>query len=681
VTAPAAVISNNGASLVGVPIISDQGGGLVSVVRVPIISDHGGSYDVLGLPAGAEGPLRDAFLVLADRDERFFRDKLSGEVFHATSDAQGRFLFPLTAGNGFPVGKDVVVTARLAGDLRLSGYLAPVAGENRLRVDLATTLATEYLRGAAVRQGKALGAYDTEGFYDAAVQTEGAIATGAIEAVNAAKQLKFDLRADQAEGLRNQYAVAISAVEAGATSLHALSDAWKRLLGERPIALTTVLDDASAPAATGPAPTGGVLGRAAAHAYTDIATTPDGDQVVLDQASATPLTWLKPDGTRTAIELPARAQVGGTGLALEPGAVLVASGAFNRVQRVPLAAKVEAVELLAGATTSFAGQAIPPTDPADPYVVDGPTAYALVVDRTTPATSSWRLAEEGARTYASGKPVPNAARFAHLFLPLDVATDELGNIYISDAGNQRIRMIPKEDGTYFGYRQPLGKDGVVTGFGEPTGLKAGCIYTIAGNPRWDPAKAVSIQTSPWFGEFGGDNGPAQAARFDQPAGLAFFAGALYVADTENQRVRRIDRATGVVTTVAGNPGGAQAPVGIDFAYPQGWAGDGGPAAQAHLANPAGLAVDATRKLLYVSDRGSGRVRAIDLADPRQVITTVAGRGRDPAVSTIGALHLSDGDALRWADLSPDGLAVDALGNLLIASAAQGRVCKAWRQWE
>jgi sugar lactone lactonase YvrE len=109
--------------------------------------------------------------------------------------------------------------------------------------------------------------------------------------------------------------------------------------------------------------------------------------------------------------------------------------------------------------------------------------------------------------------------------------------------------------------------------------------------------------------FSGDGGPAAKAHLNVPYGLAVDArGNLYVADRNNNRVRRIDR-HGIITTFAGT--GAP-----------GFSGDGGSAKAAKLNSPVGLAID-TAGNLYIADSGNNRVRRVD---PHGVITTFVGGG-------------------------------------------------------
>lgn len=206
------------------------------------------------------------------------------------------------------------------------------------------------------------------------------------------------------------------------------------------------------------------------------------------------------------------------------------------------------------------------------------------------------------------------ATSASLNSPVGVALDSAGNVYISEFSGMRIRKI------------------------SPTGV----IATVAGNGS---------------AGFSGDNGPATSARLDHPQALAVDrAGNLYVADDFNNRVRRVDAVTGIIATVAGT-----GPVGEGAG---GFSGDNGPATSARLSGPSGVVIDAANNL-YIADHYNNRVRKVD---PTGIITTVAGNGTagfsgDNGPATSAQLHI------------PHQLAVDAMGNLYIADALNYRVRK------
>lgn len=151
--------------------------------------------------------------------------------------------------------------------------------------------------------------------------------------------------------------------------------------------------------------------------------------------------------------------------------------------------------------------------------------------------------------------------------------------------------------------------------------------------------------------FGGDGGPASEARLDQPFDVALDGdGNLYLSDTFNHRVRKVDARTGVITTVAGNGR-------------KGFAGDGGPATEAELDEPYGLAIDREGDL-YVADRLNFRIRRVEARTGR--IETVAGDGTPH--------YAGDGGPAREAGLvEPNGVALDGQGRLYIADVADHRV--------
>ncbi|MEU6957924.1 RICIN domain-containing protein [Streptomyces sp. NPDC045714] len=204
--------------------------------------------------------------------------------------------------------------------------------------------------------------------------------------------------------------------------------------------------------------------------------------------------------------------------------------------------------------------------------------------------------------------------------PYSLVMDSVGTLYFSDRDNHRIRRITAD----------------------------GKISTVAGTGA---------------AGFKGDNGPAASAQLKSPRGMtADSAGTLYVADSQNHRIRKIT-ADGKISTVAGT-GTA------------GFGGDGGPATAAQLNLPYGVTVDSTG-VLYVADGGNHRVRKI-AADGK--ISTVAGTGTagfggdgGTAVSALlkwpntvvsdgaGTLHIADGSNHRVRRVTPDGKIITVAG--------------------
>lgn len=161
----------------GGAIISNNGGAIISNNGGAIISNSGGNYRC-STPR-APRACSSTFLYLTDRDERFFCNAKTSAVFTATTDAGWRYNFNIVDGDNFPVNKDVIVNALLNGNLA-TGYIVPTDGENSLKLNLATTLTAEYLRGDAYRNGKSLKSYNRDLFYQTTALTQTAITSGDI---------------------------------------------------------------------------------------------------------------------------------------------------------------------------------------------------------------------------------------------------------------------------------------------------------------------------------------------------------------------------------------------------------------------------------------------------------------------------------------------------------------------
>lgn len=141
--------------------------------------------------------------------------------------------------------------------------------------------------------------------------------------------------------------------------------------------------------------------------------------------------------------------------------------------------------------------------------------------------------------------------------------------------------------------------------------------------------------------YSGDGGPAVNAQLDEPYGIVLRSdGTLFIADRLNRRVRRVDRLTGLIYTIVGN--GTKSSDG-----------DGGAAITAGLVEPNGLALDPTERLLYIADVGANRVRRLDLATGR--ISMFAGTGRAKHDGDGGPAATASIWGARAVDVGPDGL--------------------------
>lgn len=236
-----------------------------------------------------------------------------------------------------------------------------------------------------------------------------------------------------------------------------------------------------------------------------------------------------------------------------------------------------------------------------------------------------RIAPNGVITTVAGTPTQSGfggeggpATAAKLATPTDVAVAPDGSLYIADNGNHVVRRVDRA-----------------------TGL----INTVAGTPN--------------VANFSGDGGLATAATLRSPSSVAVDSlGNLYIADSFNYRIRRVDAVTRVITTVAGS--GARSVNTNDT-------GDGGSALLAKFRDVKDIVITSAGDIL-VADFSNNRVRRIS---PDGIITTIAGNG---VFNVVGPDQLGDGNmateaVVRW----PSGLALDGMGNLYIAENGSHRI--------
>ena len=215
------------------------------------------------------------------------------------------------------------------------------------------------------------------------------------------------------------------------------------------------------------------------------------------------------------------------------------------------------------------------------------------------------LAGNGTAGYSGDGGAANAAQ---LYSPTGIAFDSSGNMYVAEYSNHRIRKV----------------------------TTSGIISTIAGN---------GIQG------YSGDGGAATAGELNNPSGVAIDgSGNVYIADLNNQRIRKVN-VSGIISTFAGDGTG-------------GFYGDGGSATSAKLQAPYGVAVDGSGNLL-IADAYNNRIRKVTSSG---IISTLAGNGTggysgDGGAATTGALNY------------PTGVAIDSSGNVYIADFNNHRIRK------
>ena len=261
----------------------------------------------------------------------------------------------------------------------------------------------------------------------------------------------------------------------------------------------------------------------------------------------------------------------------------------------------------------------------------------------------------------SGDGAPSTA--ARVSAPAGLAADAAGNIYIADAGNNRIRkidvagVITTVAGTGVAGFSGDGGKATLAQLNDPLGVAvdaAGNLYiadeTNSRIRRVDVSGVITTIAGTGVAGFSGDGAEATKATINFPRAVAVDAGGnVYIADTRSLRVRRIGP-DGVITTIAGNG-------------QRGFAGDGGPATQAFMKAPHGVGFDAAGNLLVV-DYGNNEIRRVDA---KGIITRIVGSTIQPS---------SGGGAATDAQLSnPRSVAVDAKGNLYISDYGNNCVWK------
>jgi hypothetical protein len=292
------------------------------------------------------------------------------------------------------------------------------------------------------------------------------------------------------------------------------------------------------------------------------------------------------------------------------------------------------------------------------YIAD---TYNAVVRKVTPAGVISVVAGNGTTGYSGDG---GLATSAELNYPTGVAVDSSGNLYFSDANNNRIRKV-SASGTIStvagnGIAGYSGDGGPATGaeLKNPAGVALdarGNLYIADWNNnvvrKVTTAGTISTVAGTGARGFSGDGGPATSAELDYPYGVVVdAAGDLYIADSTNFRVRKVT-AAGVISTVAGTGTNS-------------FSGDGGPGASAGVSYVNSVALDPSGNL-FIADSGNSRVRVLL---PNGTIATAVGTG-------VAGYSGDGGPALGAKLHGENGLAFDSSGNLLIADTQNSAIRK------
>jgi len=335
---------------------------------------------------------------------------------------------------------------------------------------------------------------------------------------------------------------------------------------------------------------------------------------------------------------------GGTGLAqITPNSQSCSWTAYSLVPWIQVTGSGQGT-----GTASFVVAANPGTVSRMGGILIGNQTISIAQSGGPAGTIASYTAAVFAGTGSPGGPLGDGgpALAASLNYPEGVAFDPTsGNLYIADYSNNRIRVVTPDGNinTFAGGGNSSAENVAPTAalLSGPSAVavdSAGAVYITDSGSRVRKIAQGLINTvaGGTTSGFGGDGGPATAARLNSPIGLAVDThGNLFISDAGNERIREVSNST--ITTFAG--GGNS---GI---------GDGGAPTNATLASPQGIALDSSGNL-FIADLGSSRIRKV----ATNVITTVAGGGNG-----------GDGGPATSANLSgPMGVTFDPLGNLILS---------------
>jgi sugar lactone lactonase YvrE len=320
----------------------------------------------------------------------------------------------------------------------------------------------------------------------------------------------------------------------------------------------------------------------------------------------------------------------------------------------------------------------------DLYIADSTNQRVRKVDLNPSSPTYNKISTVAGNSSTGSSPSGTPALSASLYFPSGLARNSSGTLYFSDSYNNRILKIEGGNIVTVAGGGPCclpgdGPDATQAYISAPRGIAIDVARNLlyiadVGNSRIrrvnlaaSPPRPIATVAGNGVAAYAGDGAPAVLASLKNPWGVALSPSgtALFIADTYNSRIRKVDLdpdslTNGFITTVAGSS-------------LAGFGGDGGPATSANLNQPIGVAADSSGNI-FIADTANSRVRKVDSSG---TITTVAGTtcatNEDPDAPLC---PLGDGLSPTSASLlSPFGVALDPSGNLLIADSFNARVRK------
>jgi sugar lactone lactonase YvrE len=599
-----AIVGNNAAGIVG-----NNAAGIVGNNAAGVVANNAAGYRTLGLES--ESAIQDALVYLTDPEDRFY--KVGGEFVETHTDATGKYSFK----TGIPVGMSVIVNVLLAKDQREVGYTVPRSGgDNKVDISLATTFVTEYLRFRAGQAGKDMSYYDLAALPDLTERTERALAASELATPS--------LYIGEIGTMNNSYALAVE------RDVQGLREPWRKLLGNRLLVGWSIAGNGLMGS-----PKKNIPGRDAELTVPKGLTMDKEGNLYIVEETGHRVNKIDRDGKITTVAgtflgayEPAAANGSKLGnktplnwprcAAIGPDGNLYIGDIFNqRIRVVVLKPNPDAFGLNLAATGSIYDVV---GDPGS-GVGQAPNGYNVT---PAPALQGTKLA--GVR---------------------GITFDSDGNMIFTDTWGWSDTVRATESAPIWHHirilcNKPGRKYGVTMG-------TRGHVYSIAGKD-FD------------FGFAGDEKRLAAGAPIDYAQSIITDSqDNLYFSEANNNRIRKIDK-DGYLLTVAG--GGAC--VSDKCSSPS--TGDNGPALQASLGAPYGMALDEVRQLLFISEKGVNRVRVVDLKTG--TITPLIGASTGTFGGTTG-----DGIASRLFLSQPHDLLLDAAGNLYVTSSRAHKVYK------